>query len=409
MLNSGANLQRSALRILFLSDDVQAYSAARATLEQLPELDLAISQASLENATRLAADQSDIVMVFFNEEGDLAAEFLQRQTAASERPRQFALVADSSSSVVRRALRAGADEVLFLPLQSLEVTKALLKVSEARRQVEHISSGIMCAVAGLSGGVGVTTIVANLALALRYALERNVVAVDLDLQASDLTVRLNLEPEQTIVEAATATKLDSIQLENILSKHASGLYVLAAPKQIEESERVTVAGLNAIIALLREVFDFVIIDCGRHIDDRSIAVWENSDHLFYVVDQSISAMRCAGRLIDLLSRLKTSAPAPHMLLNRFIQQGLISSVQISETFGRPLFGQIPRDDKLFSLSNAQGKDIWQLASKSPVAKSFEHLAHKIAGGEQPIQEQRRFLMRLLPSKLFLKVENHESK
>jgi septum formation inhibitor-activating ATPase MinD len=112
----------------------------------------------------------------------------------------------------------------------------------------------------LIGGTGVTSLAANLALALRYAFDKRVAVIDLDLQTGGLSVFLNLEPERTIMALAEGTrKLDSIQLESALSKHASGIYLLAAPKRIEDSELVSDATVGAILDLMRQLFDFVIV------------------------------------------------------------------------------------------------------------------------------------------------------
>ena len=146
------------------------------------------------------------------------------------------------------------------------------------------------------GGVGVTSLVGNLALALRRNLNKRVAVVDLDLQTGGLAVFLNLEPERTIMQLCeNERKLDSIQLEAALTKHPSGIYLLAAPKRIEDSELVSDKTIAAVLDLLRQLFDFVIVDCGGYIDENAVAAWERSDFLFYVLDQSIvgGALRLA--------------------------------------------------------------------------------------------------------------------
>jgi len=58
-------------------------------------------------------------------------------------------------------------------------------------------------------GVGVSSLAANLALALRYALSKRVALVDLDLQSGGLAVTLNLEPERTIMALAEGDKIST--------------------------------------------------------------------------------------------------------------------------------------------------------------------------------------------------------
>ena len=63
------------------------------------------------------------------------------------------------------------------------------------------------------------------------------------------------------------------------------------------------ATVGATLDLMRQLFDFVIVDCGTHIDANTVAAWERSSHLFYVLDQSIGAARCAWRFVELVGRL----------------------------------------------------------------------------------------------------------
>ena len=89
----------------------------------------------------------------------------------------------------------------------------------------------------------------------------------------------------------------------VLCKHESGLYWLAAPKRIEDAELVSAATVEATLKVLRELFDVVMVDCGTHLTESSIVVWERSDRLLYVIDQRVTAIRGAQRFLDLYQRL----------------------------------------------------------------------------------------------------------
>src|SRR5260370_42553848 len=86
-----------------------------------------------------------------------------------------------------RALRGGADEILFLPLGPGEATRALLKISEARWRSERREGGVIVSLTSMVGGVGVTSLAANLALALQ-SLHQRVALLDLDLQTGGAAV-----------------------------------------------------------------------------------------------------------------------------------------------------------------------------------------------------------------------------
>jgi pilus assembly protein CpaE len=326
----------------------------------------------------------EVTMVVFNGNDELSLSYLNTRAGQEPRPALFALLHDRSPDLMKRVLRAGADELLFLPLDPGDATRALLKISETRRREEvHVGGGQIVSMVSLIGGTGVTSLVANLALALRYAFDKRVAVVDLDLQTGGLSVFLNLEPERTIMTLTEGTrKLDSIQLESALSKHASGIYLLAAPKRLEDSELVTDATVGATLELMRQLFDFVIVDCGTHIDSNTVAAWERSNHLFYVLDQSIGAARCAWRFVDLVGRLGLHGVEPSFILSRFVPGHPITEDQLSHTLAQSIHTRIPRDEKVLERVQLSAQDLWQVAPNSPLAKSIEDLARRLEVGSE---------------------------
>jgi pilus assembly protein CpaE len=292
--------------------------------------------------------------------------------------------------LMRRALRAGADEVLFMPLDPSDVTRALLKVTEAHRRSEHGSSlGRICSFVSLTGGAGVTTLSGSLALALSYRCGKRVGLVDLNLQSGGLSVFLNLDPEQTMSLLIDERRpLDSIQLESTLTRHASGLHLLAAPKRVEESEGICETTIAAVLDLMRQLFDFVVVDCGSHINENVAAAWERSDQLFYVIDQSIAAARSAVRFMDLFGRLHMEVE-PAFILNGYDAGRPVTEELISRTLARPLNARIASDDTAIERSQVEGRDLWQTSGGSPLVRNVEELAQKLVTGGQPPDEKGR--------------------
>ena len=374
--------RRGALKVHLVGEGEEQRAEVKANLAAMGDPALDIWEVEPDLAA--AQDPSvDVTMVVFNGNDELSLSYLNSQAAQEPLPVLFALLHDRSPELMKRVLRAGADELLFLPLDPGDATRALLKISEARRREEIHGGGMIVSLVSLIGGTGVTSLAANLGLALRYAFDKRVAVVDLDLQTGGLSVFLNLEPERTIMTLTEgARKLDSIQLESALSKHASGIYLLAAPKRIEDSELVTDATVGAILDLMRQLFDFVIVDCGTHVDANTVAAWERSNHLFYVLDQSIGAARCAWRFVDLCGRLGLSGVEPNFILSRFVAGHPISEEQLSHTLAKPLFTRIPRDEKVLERVQLSAQDLWQVAPNSPLAKSVEDLARRLEVGTE---------------------------
>jgi Flp pilus assembly CpaE family ATPase len=71
----------------------------------------------------------------------------------------------------------------------------------------------------------------------------------------------------------------------------------------------------------------------------------------------------------------------------------ISESQITHTLGQPIFAKIPRDEKTLERVQLSAQDLWQVAPNSPLAKSVEELARKLANpAEAAAQETESSLV-----------------
>jgi len=401
--------KRGALKVLLVASEAHRAEVLE-SLKGLPEPSLEITEKS---ATTLGASNGngdgangnghatpDVVMVVFNGDEEESLNYLQGVGETEPRPAIFALLHERSPGLMKRVLRAVADELLFLPLDTGDATRALLKISETLRREDQTGMGTVVSMVSLVGGVGVTSLAGNLALALRYSLDKRVGVIELDLQASALSVFLNVEPDRTVMALTEGEKkIDSIQLEGALSKHSSGIYLLAAPKRIEDSEMVTDGAIGNVIEIMRQLFDYVIVDCGTHIDASKVAAWERSQHLFYVLDQSIGAARCAWRFVDLCGRLGLNNLEPSFVISRYVPNHPISEEQLSHTLARPIYARSPRDEKVLERVQLSEQDLWQVAPNSPLTKAVEEMSRKLDGvvDEEDTARSGSIVSRLLGS------------
>ncbi len=375
-----------SLRVHLIGETTEVLAAVKAALHAVSEPALEVVEMSPQAAVD-DTEVADLAMVVFDGNEAAALGYLQTHAERSPRPIIFALLQDRSPALMRRVLHAGADELLFLPLESTDLTRALMKLSERRRRAERLDGGLIYGVASLVGGVGVSTLSANLALVMRYAFGKRAAIVDLDLQNGGLNVVLHLDPEQTIASLIEFTgKLDSIKLEAALTKHPSGIYLLAAPRRIDDAERITDLTIAGVLDLMRQLFDFVVVDCGSHVDEITVAAWERCDELLYVVDHSPVAAHCARRFSDLFGRLGLRLDEPRFVLNKFDAQNAITEAVIAQSMGVGCFAKIPRDDRMLEKMQLRVQDLWQLGPNSALAQAIEALARRINARREPVAE-----------------------
>jgi len=371
------------LRVHLIGDDTDLRADVKAVLLTVKEPTLEVTELSPQAAMDEVA-VADIAMIIFDGNGAGPLGYLQSRAAQLPRPVTFGLLPERSSVLMLRVLHAGADELLFLPLEGLDITRALMKLSEGRRRAQRVVGGTIFAVASLVGGVGVTTLAANLALAMRHAFDKRAAVVDLDLQNGGLNIALHLDPEQTIASLVEyASKLDSIKLEAALTKHSSGIYLLGAPKRLEDAERVTDITVGVVLDLMRQLFDFVVVDCGKHVDENAVAAWERSDELLYVVDHSLVSAHGGRRFNELFSRLGLRLEEPRFVLNKFDPHNVITEAALAQSMGVDFFAKLPRDDRMLEKMQLRVQDLWQAGPHSALARATEALARRINARREP--------------------------
>jgi pilus assembly protein CpaE len=385
------------MKVMLVGDPGEQRTQLKTVLAALIEPALEIVEGETATAANLSENATappDATLVMVNGNEEAALSYLQDQALHSPRPTLLAVLTARSAGLMKRALRSGADEILFMPLDPGEATRALLKISEARWRTERRAGGMVISVTSLVGGVGVTSLAANLALALA-SLRQRVALVDLDLQTGGLGVFLNVDPEVTIMPLVRLDrKLDSIQLESALTKHPSGVYLLAAPKRIEEGELVSDITVSTVLDLIRQLFDYVIVDCGDHVDENGVAAWERSEHLFYVLNQSIAAARCAWRFIDLFERLGLTSLEPHFILDRYNPSHPLTDKAIEATLAKPIYAKIPMDDRTFETIEMKAQDLFQVAPSSAVAHAMLELAALVMPRVEAVAMQATFMSRI---------------
>jgi pilus assembly protein CpaE len=309
---------------------------------------------------------------------------LRPVTSNGHSPLTIALFANRSTQLIQAAMRAGANDVLSLPPSSEDIFRVLLRASEARRRAEGPDQNKICSLVSVTGGRGVSSLTICLGFAIHRLLEKRTVLVDLDLQAAPLSVLLDVEPEHTIADLADPTSaIDSIRLESVVTKHNSGPALLAAPKRIEQTELVSVATVEAALKVLHDLFDVVLVDCGSHLNESSVVVFEHSDYLLYVLDQSITAVRAAQRFLTLYESLELKKRQPQVIVNRYRPEDVITLERIETALQLPVFATVPHDDAAFKEMQTTGRDLWNISSGVNVRRSFESLSRKLFAPKPP--------------------------
>ncbi len=273
--------------------------------------------------------------------------------------------------------RLGALDFIKQPLVSDDLKKLIQKVinlehSNKSDHKQEINRSI--ALFSTKGGVGLTTLAVNLATELAMRNRGKVLLIDLVLQHGNIADFLDLPPKFTLLDMIeNMDRLDSNLLENSLTKHASGLYVLPCPKQPEDEDFISSNQTTEILTILKRMFQYIIVDLGHEFTKTTISCLDFVDHVLLVATPDVPSL-CNGRnALGVLNRMGHGPEKVKTILNRWRMKGEISPEEIKKNLSMELFAQIPDDTLNCLIAANQGKPVSQVANKSEFIKGVRAL------------------------------------
>src|SRR5581483_5288900 len=171
----------------------------------------------------------------------------------------------------------GVKDYLATPLKEEELINSLhavLAQEERRRQrlsgeiEEPAAAGTVITVFGAKGGIGKTTISANLASAIVSKTNQTAVLVDLDTRFGDVAILMDIPVERSIADLAMPEEeITKEMVQECLYTHHNGISVLPAPIRPTDWRSVHAGHIERIITLLAQNYDYVILDTPGTFND----------------------------------------------------------------------------------------------------------------------------------------------
>jgi len=230
------------------------------------------------------------------------------------------------------------------------------------------------------GGVGKTTTTANLGTALAGRGAR-VCLVDADIGLRNLDIVLGLESRVKHHLLDVLEERVTIDDALVPGKHGENLFLLAAA-QSREKDEVETPKMEALIASLRERFDYVLIDCPAGIELGFRNAVAGAQEAIVVCTPEVSAVRDVDRVVGLLgNRFR-----PQLVINRLrpllVKKGKMLSVEdVNAILRLPLLGVIADEPEIVVTTN-RGEPL-ALRNDTPTGAAYHAIAARVAGEDVP--------------------------
>lgn len=308
----------------------------------------------------------------------------------------------NEADLLRQSMMAGAREFLSKPFSLDELTNSIRHVNQLAQANRRIVApgageptdggsgrnkrGKLITVFGLKGGVGRSTVAANLAIAMQNRADGDVTLLDANLLYGDLGVMMNIADKRTIAETVKHfSTLDRDLVSDLRIPHSSGVRVMLAPPSPQLGEQVTIDHMRALMGHLVTLTDYLVVDTRPSFDDITLSLLDQSDHVILVLTGELTAIKGAKQYLELSDLLGYETDRVMLVVNRATAEAAIPLADVSASLRGMVQVTIPDEPELALRAINSGVPFVQSTPGAPSSRAIMNLADRILSADAPLE------------------------
>ncbi len=347
--------------ILTVSPDPRLEEEVRSALSGIPDLSPILHSASdhRQGAEAARSRHPDFVLVEMTRDLRSLKSFAEEVVKGSPETNLAAVFsADlfghdvSESALLIQAMRIGLQDFLRRPVSRIDLEQLLERLYR-RASPLPVRAGKIISFVSNKGGVGKSTLSANLACGLAQRHPEQVLLIDASLQMGVAASLLDLKPSTTLTDTAREQdRLDETLFRQLATPHSSGLHLLAAPAGPVEAAEIDDQVMARVLNLARRAYDFVLVDSFPLLDRVMMAVLDLSDRIYVVLEGLVPTVLGVAQLLKLLESLGVPVDRLRLILNRFTgSSDNLKREDIAGRLGRSIDFVVPYHKKIAIATN----------------------------------------------------------
>ncbi len=302
-----------------------------------------------------------------------------------------AILPSEDPLMAQQVMLAGARAFIIQPFTQINLLSTLRRVRdlELRRMQSQATSqsSAMDAMRPLRtltifsprGGVGCTTLAANLAMSLAEETNQRVLLFEGKMFFGHLDVMLNIRTQNTVADLIPhARSLDENLINDVVNQHVGGFHVLLSPSNVQVAQGIRPDDLYSVIIGLQRAYDLVVIDAGSTLTENTVTLLDAADRILLVANPDLASLHDITRFIQVSRSLAYSPEKLLVVLNRSNMPGGVKIRDIETVLHYQLFAQIPDDAANAIRSLNRGLPLVFRYPRSPATRAIKHLAKSLA-------------------------------
>ena len=364
------------IRLLVVEDVPQVASHVRALLQAQSQIKMLDVVTAGDRAVGSVAEMHpDVVLVDALLQGRVSGQQVAEQIRKAE-PQVGVIMLTVPQNPVSENSERGIDAVLKMPFTGFDLTTMIRKVGEQRAVESARSGSLVVTLFSPKGGVGRTTLAYNIAVALGQ--NHRVCLIDGSLQFSDLRGLLRVPAVAPSIVNLPTDKIRDQDVADVTWRDPSGIDILLAPPRVEMAEMVTTRDIEKVLSILRQMYEFVIIDTRAALSEDVLVFLDSADLILQVLTYDSMAIRSLAMSAETFAAIGYPQSKLTTILNRSDASGGFDKADIEQALGSKIDFEVVSDGHLVLASNNEGIAFVSSSPESPIAQGVKRIADSLA-------------------------------
>ena len=291
----------------------------------------------------------------------------------------IAMSYEINSELVAKVLRQNVCDFLIKPIIPAILNASIAKIQGEKEIKPNKKAKTICFYSN-KGGCGKTSTAVNVAYEIASQTDEKVCLLDLSFSFGDIATYLDVNSKYSI---STITK-------NIENSTDDLVYTLCEKYQDTSLYVLTFtddSGLNVkynspdtiskLINLLKNIFDYIIIDTQSVVDEVSVSIFNSCDLIMLIGLLNMVSIRNCQKCSELFENLGINKSRTKLIINRYIENSEVTQENVKEAVGMDIFHKIPNNYLTLIDAANLGHPVAEINPHSNIAKSYQNLASEI--------------------------------
>lgn len=392
-------------RVLIIDDDAIFQKMLGHTLTPLG-YDLHFADEGLQGLTKANAINPDVVIcdvMMPNMDGYEVVRRLRRNPKFASIP-ILMLTSQSELDEKLAGFEAGADDYMTKPFAPPEL---VARVGILLRKVESYKkspddrikkTGRIIAIHSLRGGSGSSTVAVNMTTGLAGLWGKPTILLDLVLTAGQVALMVNGSLRRTWADLShlIPEDIDINTLQSIINRHDLGFDYIAAPTFPPEADLLTTEHFNACMNLLRNEYDYIVVDLPHDFREIAYRTLDLSDAIVIVIAPEMASVRAAAAAIETYKKLGYDQEKITIVMNWTFERHGLARKNIEAALHHSIDVILPFKPEIVIEAINYGQPFLGAKPSEDISEMIENLAYGIS------KEEDRTIPPVTPTKAWLR-------